>query len=152
MIGAGYAVTNEADSRNATTARHRRRYIIGTIKCEISAQPSAAKKMTAQNKTIPTIMPTSLPAALFPEMIIGSRKIANAAAAVARKSKATSHEKRKRLFPSHQNSFHGSTIAARLRTMQSVKMKAPRALNHDKTTMIAKTIRKSTAMSATTQG
>src|ERR1700730_11914007 len=151
MIGAGCAVTNEVDSRNATTARHRRRYIIGTIKCEISAQPSAAKKMTEQNKTITKSKQTSLPAALFPEMIIGSRKITNAAAAIARKSKTTSQEKRKRLFPSRQNSFHGSTIAARLRTMQSVKMKAPRTLNHDKTTVIAKAIKKNNAMSATTQ-
>src|SRR5256885_6644833 len=39
----------------------------------------------------------------------------------------TSSEKRKKLFPSVRNSFHGAIIAARLRTIQSTKINRPRA-------------------------
>jgi hypothetical protein len=41
-----------------------------------------------------------------------------------------SRENRKKLFPCARNSLHGATIAARLHTMQSVKINRPRAPSH----------------------
>ncbi len=60
-------------------------------------------------------------------------------AMIARRTRPTTKEKRKKLFPSRRYSRHGSAIAARFRTMQSVKMNLPREPTHKRTTMIATT-------------
>jgi len=57
----------------------------------------------------------------------------------AMKTSTTNSENRKKLFPSPRNSFHGATIAARLRTIRSTKMNRPRARSHANRTMSRRT-------------
>ena len=126
-ISPGCAAIKLATMLKLFTARQRRRYITGSMKLANSDHMSTRTIITNTHAAIIEIRYTSCTLKKFRSPIVGIQIGSESRPAKISSAKPTINEKKKKLLPSFRNSRHGSAIAPRFFTIQSVNMKPPRA-------------------------